>query len=55
MRASKLPLVILTVLAVAASAANAAEPVKSKKAGTYSVQDKQNIRGDQQDRFRTGY
>jgi hypothetical protein len=55
MRVSKLLLAILTVLAVTASVANAATPVKGKQAGTYLTQDKQNMRGDQQDRFRTSY
>ena len=55
MRATKLLLAIVTVLAVTASAANAATPTNGKQAGTYPVQDKQNMRGDQQDRFRTSY
>jgi hypothetical protein len=55
MRASKLLLAILTVLAVTASVTNATAPTKGKQAGTYPVQDKQNMRGDQQDRFRISY
>jgi len=55
MRATKLLLAIVTVLAVTASAANAAASTKGKQAETYPVQDKQNMRGDQQDRFRTSY
>jgi len=55
MRATKLLLAIVTVVAVTASAANAAAPTKGKQVGTYPVQDKQNMRGDQQDRFRTSY
>ena len=55
MRTTKLLVAIVTVLAVTASVANAAAPTKGKQVGTYSVQDKQNMRGDQQDRFRTSY
>jgi hypothetical protein len=55
MRTTKLLLAIVTLLAVTASAGNAAAPTKGKQVGTYPVQDKQNIRGDQQDRFRTSY
>jgi hypothetical protein len=55
MRATKLLLAIVTVLAVTAPAANAAASAKGKQVGTYLAQDKQNMRGDQQDRFRTSY
>ena len=54
MRATKLLLAIVTVLAVTASVANAA-PVKGKQAGTYTLQDNSNARGNQQDRFHIGY
>ena len=54
MRATKLLLAIVTFLAVTASVANAA-PVKGKQAGTYTLQDNSNARGNQQDRVHIGY
>ena len=54
MRTSKLLLAIVTLVTVTASVANAA-PVKGKQAGTYTLQDNSNARGNQQDRFHIGY
>jgi hypothetical protein len=54
MRTSKLLLAIFTLVTVTGSVANAA-PVKSKQAGTYTVQNDSNTRWNQQDRFRIAY